>query len=438
MRALSSLLFGYLGLAIVCNCASAETAATRPLSMKEAVQLAMQQNPQRLIARLAVNERREDKTIAQSALLPQVNVVAGESVNSYNNQSIVGGPTPLRVGPFQAIDAGGEFSLNLFNMTLTRRYQASREDVHTAIFLETTEREQITALIVARYLGILRAAANRDAAASRVELAQRLYDQALQLQKTGVGTDIDTLRAQVELQNEKQRLIDATTERNTEIYALAQTLALPDGQEPGLTDAMEFYHVPDFAFEDLMQQALQDRPEMKAVQSAERAASLRTKAAGEQRLPTLQFSSLYDYQARKLDSGLGAYAFSFSLKMPLWTSGRISAEQERARLQQKQISQSRRDLENAIEQQVKTALDQLNAAKQSVDVAELGLTLARQEVERARRRFESGVATNIEVITAQSDLARADDNRIQALYRFNQARADLARSNGHAEDTYGH
>jgi len=85
-----------------------------------------------------------------------------------------------------------------------------------------------------------------------------------------------------------------------------------------------------------------------------------------------------------------------------------------------------------------SVVDQLNAAEQSVDVAELGLTLARQEVERARRHFESGVATNIEVITAQSDLARADDNRIQALYRFNQARADLARSNGHAEDTYGH
>jgi hypothetical protein len=40
--------------------------------------------------------------------------------------------------------------------------------------------------------------------------------------------------------------------------------------------------------------------------------------------------------------------------------------------------------------------------------------------------------------TAQSDLARADDKRIQALYRFNQAWADLARSIGHAEDTYGH
>jgi outer membrane protein TolC len=162
--------------------------AALPLSMKETVQLAMQQNPQRLIARLAVNERRQDKTITQSALVPQVNVVDGESLNGYNSPSILGGPKPVRVGPFRR-SMRAEFSLNLFNLPLTRRYQASREDVPIAIFLETTEREQITALIAARDLGILRAA-NRDAAASRVELAERLYDQARQLQKTGVGTDM--------------------------------------------------------------------------------------------------------------------------------------------------------------------------------------------------------------------------------------------------------
>src|SRR5439155_15951912 len=134
-----------------------------------------------------------------------------------------------------------KFSLNSVNKSFTRRHQASREDSHTATFLETTEREQNTSLIVAEYLGSLRAAANRDAAAPRVELAQRPYDQALQLQKSGVGTDIDALRAQVELQNEKQRLIDATTARNTAVYALGQTLALPSGQDAEPTDAMEFY-----------------------------------------------------------------------------------------------------------------------------------------------------------------------------------------------------
>ncbi len=172
MRALGSLLLGYLGLAIGCHCANAQSPAGRPLSMKDAVQLALRQNPQRLIARLIVTERNKDKNIVQSALLPQINVLAGDSVKSFNRQSISGGPDRVRVGPFQAIDAGAEFSVNLFNMSLLRQYQASRQDVKTATFQEDTVQEQITSLIVAEYLGILRAAANRDAAASRVELAK--------------------------------------------------------------------------------------------------------------------------------------------------------------------------------------------------------------------------------------------------------------------------
>jgi outer membrane protein TolC len=46
------------------------------------------------------------------------------------------------------------------------------------------------------------------------------------------------------------------------------------------------------------------------------------------------------------------------------------------------------------------------------------------------------VANNIEVIQAQDSLSRANDNQIVALYRFNQARADLARSIGQMEKVY--
>src|SRR5436309_9321068 len=62
--------------------------------------------------------------------------------------------------------------------------------------------------VVSQYIGTLRAVANVQASQSRVELAQALYDQAADLQKEGVGTGIDTLRAKVELQNEKQRLLE--------------------------------------------------------------------------------------------------------------------------------------------------------------------------------------------------------------------------------------
>ena len=84
-----------------------------------------------------------------------------------------------------------------------------------------------------------------------------------------------------------------------------------------------------------------------------------------------------------------------------------------------------------------TAAAQLDAARNEVDVANRGIALAQEEVEQARDRFRAGVANNIEVITAQDELARANDNQIVALYRYNQARADLARATGRIEALYG-
>ena len=86
--------------------------------------------------------------------------------------------------------------------------------------------------------------------------------------------------------------------------------------------------------------------------------------------------------------------------------------------------------------EVKSALDQLTAARNSVDVANLGLQLAQEEVAQAQRRFQAGVTTNIEVITAQDELARASDNQIGALYQFNLSRAALARATGTIETMY--
>jgi outer membrane protein TolC len=71
-----------------------------------------------------------------------------------------------------------------------------------------------------------------------------------------------------------------------------------------------------------------------------------------------------------------------------------------------------------------------------VDVANQAVGLANEEVTQARDRFQAGVANNIEVVTAQDALARANDNQIVALYRYNQARADLARATGQMEAVY--
>jgi len=122
--------------------------------------------------------------------------------------------------------------------------------------------------------------------------------------------------------------------------------------------------------------------------------------------------------------------------VPLFTGGRISADRARADLAIRKVKQQEQDQRNEIALQVRTAIAQLAAARNEVNVANQAVGLANEEVTQARDRFQAGVANNIEVISAQDALARANDNQIVALYRYNQSRADLARATGQMEAVY--
>jgi outer membrane protein len=406
------------------------------LTLKQSVQLALKQNPQRVIAQLLVFESDRNSQIARAALLPQADIEAHGSLNQYNIQSIEKAPKRAGAGPFQVVEAGPSFSQTILNFPQVRAYQIGREGTQQARADEKTTREIVVNAVVDEYLLILRALATRDAANVRVALAQRLYDQATELQKTGIGLNIDTVRANVELQNERQNLIDAETLTHTTKYGLAALLDLPHDQDLEVADHLDFYDLPALDKELLLNQALTSRPEIRSLNSQQRIARLTTDSAGEQRLPQLDFSGFWFYQGEHFDDGIPAYTYQVSLQFPLFTGGRIRAEEARARLEEQHVAEARRQLEAQIVDEVKSALDELTAARNSVDVANLGLQLAQEEVAQAQRRFQAGVTTNVEVITAQDALARASDNQIGALYQFNVSRASLARATGEIESMY--
>jgi len=410
--------------------------ASLRLTLKEAVQLALKQNPQRIIAQLLVAESDRKSQIARSALLPQASVAGLAALSQYNFQSVESLPERKPAGPFQYVEAGPAFSQTILNLPLIRGYQIGKEGTREARADEQTIRENLVTAVVDQYLLVLRALATRDAASARVTLAQRLYEQASELQKTGIGLNIDTVRANVELQNERQNLIDAETQTRTTKYGLAELLDLPPDQGVEVSDQLSFYDLPAMEKEALLNQALTSRPEIRSLNSQQRIAKLSLQAVRDQRLPQLNFSGFWFYQGKHFSEGLPAYTYALSLDFPLFTGGRIRAEQGYASLEEQHVAENRRLLEARIVREVKTALDELNAARSAVDVANLGFQLAQQEVAQAQRRFQAGVTTNVEVITAQDALARASDNQISALFRFNLSRAALARATGDIENTY--
>jgi outer membrane protein TolC/ABC-type transporter Mla MlaB component len=417
----------------------AQDSAPLRLTLHDAVTTALKENPQVLIAALSFAESQQDKSIARSALLPQAGLEVFDRAMRFNIDAQFGSKfpgIPQHAGPFQFFQGGPGVTMPLLDLTLWRRWQAAHQGVSASQAQETAVREQVVLMVVSQYLAGMRANAAVKAARSRVDLAQALYDQANDLQKHGVGTGIDTLRANVELQNEKQRLLEAETQEKVALYGLTRLLNLEPQREIELADTPSFYETPQIDASRSLEQAYETRPEMKALVARAHMAELARRGASESRLPTVNFLGTWGEQGLSAPSAIPAYVYQVTVDVPLFTGGRIRAEIAKANLELKKVEQERAELRNQIALEVKSSQAQLDAAQHEVDVANLGVKLAQEEVSQARDRFQAGVANNIEVVSAQDALARANDNQIVALYRYNQSRADLSHAIGQIEGLY--
>jgi outer membrane protein TolC len=308
--------------------------------------------------------------------------------------------------------------------------------VQTSTAQQATARELNVQLIVSQYLSGLRAAADVAAAASRLELAKALFDLASDMQRTGVGTSIDTLRANVEYQNERQRHTAAEAQLAIAVQGLRRLLSLNPNQPIELSDRSSFFETPSFDAAGDLERAYQARPELQTVLSQQRSAASLKQAAQDERLPRVSVGGGWSLQGLRPGSAIPTYQFGAFVDVPVFTGGRIEADIATRDIELKKLREAERAVRDQIAFDVQASETRLESARAEVDAANLGVALAREGITQAQDRFRAGVATNIEVITAQDALARANDNQIGALYRYNQARADLARATGQMESLY--
>lgn len=409
------------------------------LTLAQALRTALDQNPRVQQSLLAIADSQADQRSAVAALMPTVAAQASGQRNKYNLDALFGQPQPhgpIRVGPYNWGSIGVEAEAPLFDLSLWKRWRASRDMEAASQAQGRVVREEIAALVVGQYLQALRATAALKAAQSRVDLAEALATLAANQQKQGVGTKLDTLRAQVQLQMERQRLIQANTQRVTALAGLGKLLDLTPGTPIELEDTLAAPALPALDFQAAYRKGLAQRPELAALDARQRAAEHMRQAAQSLRLPSVVASASYGSTGLQSEPWVPTYQLSVGVKVPLFTGGLVSARVAKAKLEEAQVQQARRDVTSQVGLEIQVAQAQMESAQNEVDVADLALKLSEEALTQARHRFEAGVSSNIEVINAQDDLARANDNQIGALYRLNQARADLARATGQIEKLY--
>ena len=401
------------------------------LSMRDAMQAAVDNNPTVQIFKERVTQAEEQAFTQRGALLPNLSArVSGARrrlfLGSFGGR---GGTIPR-----DFYEGRVTLNQNLFSLSLIQRWRAARTNIEVAGLDSATQKMDTMAVVALAYLEALRVQKSVKARLADVKLNNQLLRLAAERKSVGMATRLDVTRAKVQLENEKQRLLIARNDYGSAKLNLSRGIGLSFDVKLILTDDLKLIPVTPQTVDEALQVAKAHRVELKAQKKRERLAELTLSSVVMERVPSLTGSGDMGMIGNQPGDALTTDNVQVLLSIPLFDGGqregRISEQRSLLRLE----SIRTRDVEKQIGLEVRDALLTMESTQQQVAVAKEGLRLAFQELHLARRRFAVGLATNIEVTDAQTRVAQARDNLIEALFNFNASRVDLARAQGRLEE----
>ena len=364
-----------------------------------------------------------------SAALQQINLKA-EGINI----SIPGTHIPTVIGPFETADARAFFSQELFNWSDIQGFRSSIASERASRYSYRSDRDTVVFTAGTAYLLVISDSATVDSVRAQVRTAETLYLQDVDKNQQGVIASIDLLRAQVELQTQRQRLIAAENQLNIDKLTLARIIGLPNGQEFRVTDSVPYAPLSGITLEQALNQAYSNRPDYLAARSQVQAAELTLQAASAENYPSVSTTTDYgDIGSPNFAISHGTFSFAAALNVPLFQGTRVRADKLQANAALEQRKAEMEDLGGRIDAQVRTAFYNLKSSSELVSVAQSNTQLAGQTLVQAKDRFAAGVADNLEVVQAQESVAAAEQSYIASLYSFNSAKIALAQALGIAE-----
>ncbi len=410
------------------------------LSLDEAVARGLKQNLGLLLGEQGTRLATAGRLAAQSALLPNVTAGARETTQKINLDAygfpIPPGTNPL-VGPFNVFDFRAYLTQNVFDYSAIQNAKAGAATATAARFTYQDARDLVVAMATSLYLQTVTSQGRIEAARAQFKTAGAVYDRAMAMKEAGTVPGIEVLRAQVQMQAEQQRVIVFENDFAKQKLALARAIGLPLGQAYDLADPMPFVPLPPVPLEELLKQAYDSRADLQSLAAQVRAAQASRQAALGANLPSFALAADYGTIGQTVSSAKRTFSVTANVRIPIFEGGRTQARvlQADAFLREQRAQQD--DLRARIEYEIRSALLDVKAADDRVQVARSAADLAGQQLMQARDRFEAGVTSSLEVVQAQEAVATATDNYLSSVYAHNAAKIALARAVGQAESSMG-
>ncbi len=406
------------------------------LSMDEAINLALEKNSELKIAKMEVEKSEQKLREARSGLFPKLDL-SGQ-YQRYIDKPVIFlppgspfGPT-LEIGSDNSYSATAQLSLPLFALPLYEGIGLASDALEIAEKNYNSVKSKIVGDVKKSFLAVILTRETKDVMQQSLKNAEENFENIKRLNAAGTLSDYDVLRAEVQVENLKPVVLQMENNYKLSLEALKVAIGLDANQDIDIVGYMDFDQSYKLLSEqEIIEELLQNNPQLaileKQVQLNDRNVSLEQAAY----FPSLAGFGNYQYQTQANDFKFSDYRWvktfvlGLQLQIPVFNGFKTQSRVSQAEIGLNQAIEQKRNLTEAIKTQALSVLYRVQQAIKRIEGQNKTVKTAQEGYEIAKRRLENNVGTQLEVNDAELALRQAKLNRLQAIYDFKVAEADL-------------
>jgi len=409
------------------------------LSLRECLSAALINNPSITEAKLNVQAGEQGIISARGKQIPRISLEA-----NYTKRQ-----DPIAYIPAQSPQIGAHFSDSFASLSLMMTmplYQGGQitngielAELRTMLLQNTLNytKNELIANTVNTYNKLIQTARLKEASQSSLKALEEQHKNAQLFFDIGRIARVDLLKIEVQLANERQRLLSLQEAEKT----LTATLRFLMGQRQNGASESTLNPTDSLTMADMQADfasglsiALKSRPEYLSARAGVDEAELNRKLAGGRILPTVNaFAGHLNQYGFKPGYQEGNWVAGINLSVPLFDRS-LYADYKRENIQKSRAEQRLLSIENQIRLDVQTALSSLQDSKNRVAAAQEAVAQAEESFRIEQQRYSTGAGVMSDLLLAQAAAMTAAANYTQALFDYNAAVVAWRKATGALEE----
>jgi outer membrane protein len=388
------------------------------LTLAQAEATALRNNPQITIGRLRALEAQQYVREARSALLPTASLnVTGVDTESGSRWAAGALNSPLLLTRAAAGAAVSQLVTDFgrtTNLVSGSQFQAKAEDKNAAATIA-----DIALAVDRAFYDVLETRELVKVAEQTIKARQTLVDRVSALAQAKLRSDLDLSFANVDLSRAKLLLLESQNNYQTSLATLSALLGYPDEQTFDVVEPREEIAPPTPDVLPLITQALQQRPEIAALQFQVESAQKSSNAEHDLWRPTVNafgvvgIAPVRDPQIQNWYGAVGV-----NINIPVFNGFLYNARAKTADLQTEAARQKLMDMRNNVARDVRITWQDANQAFARLTVTQQLREQANLALDLAQQRYNLGLSSIVEFSQAQLGKTEADITDTDARYRY--------------------